>query len=214
MRDFSELGAGFRIAALDLELRGAGNLLGGEQSGHIHAIGLEMYVKLLEQTILELKGEAAPEGARAVLNLRLDMRLPPDYVPEVHQRLSLYKRVSQARTVPEVAALREEIRDRYGAPPSAVDDLLRWAELRTRAEALDLSQVDSGGGVLQLRFAATPDLGAAAVQDLARRWRGATLAGAVLRLPLPTGRAPLAALGEALDALEERLQRGLARAGL
>jgi transcription-repair coupling factor (superfamily II helicase) len=214
MRDFSELGAGFRIAALDLELRGAGNLLGGEQSGHIHAIGLEMYVKLLEQTILELKGEAAPEGARAVLNLRLDMRLPPDYVPEVHQRLSLYKRVSQARTGPEVAALREEIRDRYGAPPGAVDDLLRWAELRVRAEALDITQVDTGGGVLQLRFPAAPELGATAVQELGRRWRGATLAGAVLRLPLSPGRAPLDALGEALDALEERLLRGLARAGL
>src|SRR5213076_630057 len=94
MREFSELGAGFRIAALDLELRGAGNLLGGEQSGHIQAVGLDLYVKLLEQTILELKGEAPPEQPRATLNLRVDIRIPEQYVPEVHQRMALYKRAS------------------------------------------------------------------------------------------------------------------------
>jgi transcription-repair coupling factor (superfamily II helicase) len=214
IRDFSELGAGFRIAALDLELRGAGNLLGGEQSGHIHAVGLEMYVKLLEQTILELRGQAAPEMPRAALNLRLDMRLPEDYVPEVHQRLSLYKRLSQARGEDEVAALRAEVRDRYGAPPPGVDDLLRWAELRVRAEALAVTQVDLAAGALQLRFAADPGLDASKLQALARRWRGATLTPqGVLRLPVPPGTASLAALGEALEALEGRTL-GLARAGL
>src|SRR5688500_8430684 len=106
MRDFSELGAGFRIAALDLELRGAGNLLGGEQSGHIEAVGLDLYVKLLEQTILELKGEAAPETTRAILNLRVDLRIPEEYVPEVQQRMSLYKRISQVRDEAELARLR------------------------------------------------------------------------------------------------------------
>jgi transcription-repair coupling factor (superfamily II helicase) len=214
IRDFSELGAGFRIAALDLELRGAGNLLGGEQSGHIHAVGLEMYVKLLEQTILELKGEAPPEGARAVLNLRLDLRLPADYVPEVHQRLSLYKRVSQARTAAEVASLRDEIRDRYGAPLPAVQDLLRWAEQRVRAEALGITQVDVAGGALAVRFAAAPALGGSALQDLGRRWRGAAISGATLRLPLPPRGAPLDVLAEATAALEEALGQGLARAGL
>src|SRR5262249_11912521 len=93
IREFSELGAGFRIAALDLELRGAGNLLGGEQSGHIEAVGLDLYVKLLEQTILELKGQPASEAPRATLNLRLDLRLPEDYVSDVHQRMALYKKV-------------------------------------------------------------------------------------------------------------------------
>src|SRR5213083_1159129 len=81
MKEFSELGAGFRIAALDLELRGAGNLLGGEQSGHIEAVGLDLYVKLLEQTILELRGQAPAEAPRAALNLKVDLRIPEDYVP-------------------------------------------------------------------------------------------------------------------------------------
>ena len=82
IREFSDLGAGFRIAALDLELRGAGNLLGGQQSGHIQAVGLDLYVKLLEETILELKGEPSREAPRAVLNLGLEMRIPAAYVPE------------------------------------------------------------------------------------------------------------------------------------
>ena len=97
IREFSDLGAGFRIAALDLELRGAGNLLGGQQSGHIQAVGLDLYVKLLEQAILELRGEPPREAPRAALHLRVEMRIPPDYVPETHQRLSIYKRVSQLR---------------------------------------------------------------------------------------------------------------------
>ena len=215
MRDFSELGAGFRIAALDLELRGAGNLLGGEQSGHILAVGLEMYVKLLDQSIQELKGgQEMPEGARATLNLRLDMRLPPDYVTEVHQRLSLYKRVSSARGVAEVTALRAEVRDRYGAPPRAVDDLLLWAELRARSEALGIAQVDLVAGTLVVRFTAPPDLATGPLPDVVRQWRGATVtASGHLRLPLAPGQAALPALARALEALEERV-RGLAGAGL
>src|SRR5207302_3725808 len=97
IREFSELGAGFRIAALDLELRGAGNLLGGEQSGHIEAVGLDLYVKLLEQTILALKGQAPRESPRTVPNLRVDLRIPEEYVPEVHQRMAPYMRLSHAR---------------------------------------------------------------------------------------------------------------------
>ena len=98
IREFSDLGAGFRIAALDLELRGAGNLLGGQQSGHIQAVGLDLYVKLLEQAILELRGEPVREAPRAALHLGVELRLPPGYVPETHQRLSIYKRVSQLRS--------------------------------------------------------------------------------------------------------------------
>src|SRR5439155_25391843 len=90
IQEFSDLGAGFRIAALDLELRGAGNLLGGEQSGHLEAVGLDLYVKLLEQTILELKGEAPREAPRAVLNLKVDLRIPEDYIPAVHQPTAVY----------------------------------------------------------------------------------------------------------------------------
>ncbi len=152
IREFSDLGAGFRIAALDLELRGAGNLLGGQQSGHIQAVGLDLYVKLLEQAILELRGEPPRELPRATLHLGVELRIPPGYVPETHQRLQVYKRVSQARTTAELESLLAELRDRYGPPPFEVLGLVGYAELRVRAEALGIVQVDAAAGALTLRF--------------------------------------------------------------
>jgi transcription-repair coupling factor (superfamily II helicase) len=208
IREFSELGAGFRIAALDLELRGAGNLLGGEQSGHIEAVGLDLYVKLLEQAILELKGQAPREQLRATFNLRLDLRIPEDYVPEVHQRMSLYKRISQVRDEAEIAALGAEVRDRYGAMPPAVDDLLHFAALRVRGAALGLLQVDAAAGALHVRFA-PEGRAAGSVVDVVKGWAAATLSPqGVLRLPLPQGGPPLGTLEDLVSALEAAAGEG------
>jgi transcription-repair coupling factor (superfamily II helicase) len=202
IQEFSDLGAGFRIAALDLELRGAGNLLGGEQSGHIQAVGLDLYVKLLEQAIMELKGETAPEERRATLNLRLDFRIPPDYVPEVHQRLSLYKRVSQIRRSEEIHSLQEEIRDRYGPLPPAVAGLLAYAALRLRAEALGIVQADLVGSRLSLRFDATTRLAPAALVAAVRSLPGASLSPEGIFKGPGSASDPLTALGALLDTLE------------
>jgi transcription-repair coupling factor (superfamily II helicase) len=203
MREFSDLGAGFRVAALDLELRGAGNLLGGEQSGHIEAVGLDLYIKLLEQTILELKGQAPRETPRTLLNLRVDLRIPEDYVPEVHQRMALYKRVSQVKDAAEVASMAEEIRDRYGPFPPEVDALLGYAALRLRAEALGIVQVDLGASALHLRLSPETPLGGAVLPAALRAWPGATLTqSGVIRAPLPPGLAALSALADVLGALE------------
>jgi len=204
IREFSDLGAGFRIAALDLELRGAGNLLGGQQSGHIEAVGLDLYVKLLEQTILELKGEVSLESARATLNLRVDLRIPDDYVPAVEQRMSLYKRASQLRSRAEVQALGAEIRDRYGPPPPEAATLLEFAAQRLRAEALGITQVDRVGTALLLRLlpqaAAVPP---EALVGLVRDVPGAALTpDGVLRIPSMVEGIPLVALARALDRLE------------
>ena len=97
IKEFSDLGSGFRVAALDLEIRGAGNLLGGEQSGHIESLGFEMYMKLLEETVRELKGEELEDDHRATVNLRVDLRIDEAYVPEQNQRLMLYRKVAAAR---------------------------------------------------------------------------------------------------------------------
>jgi transcription-repair coupling factor (superfamily II helicase) len=204
IREFSDLGAGFRIAALDLELRGAGNLLGGEQSGHIQAVGLDLYVKLLEQTILELRGEAAPEAVRAVLNLRAGLRIPGDYVPDTHQRMALYKRLSQVQGASAVAALRAEIQDRYGPPPTEVLELIAYAALRQRAEALGIQQVDLvSGPALELRFGPTPALTPDGLVALARVLPGAALRPTGLRALLDPSEAPLSGLSRLLGLLEE-----------
>jgi transcription-repair coupling factor (superfamily II helicase) len=202
IREFSDLGAGFRIAALDLELRGAGNLLGGEQSGHIEAVGLDLYLKLLQQTILELKGEPAREGPSVTLNLGVDLRIPEAYVPDAHQRMALYKRVSQARGETELQTLGEEIRDRYGPHVAEVDTLLRYAALRAAAEATGVSQVDFAGGALHVRFAPHPALAPNALVAFVRSRAGATLSPqGVLRVPTPPGSGALDALAGLLRAL-------------
>jgi transcription-repair coupling factor (superfamily II helicase) len=204
IREFSDLGAGFRIAALDLELRGAGNLLGGQQSGHIQAVGLDLYVKLLEQAILELRGEPPREAPRAALHLNVEMRIPPGYVPETHQRLSIYKRVSQLRREDEIEPLRAELRDRYGPLPPEVAGLLRYAALRVRAEALAVVQVDAAAASLALRFDARTPLQAEALLRLVRGRPGAALAPDGLRWPT-AGEDPM----DALDGLLDRLRAAL-----
>ena len=109
IKEFSDLGSGFRVAALDLEIRGAGNLLGGEQSGHIEAVGFEMYMKLLEQTVRELKGEELEDDVRATVNLRVDLRIDDAYVPDMNQRLMLYRRMAAARSEDEIDRVLEEV---------------------------------------------------------------------------------------------------------
>jgi transcription-repair coupling factor (superfamily II helicase) len=203
IREFSDLGAGFRIAALDLELRGAGNMLGGQQSGHIEAVGLDLYVKLLQQTILELKGEAPPDGVRATLNLRVDLRIPTGYVPAVEQRLSIYKRASQARTSAELGALGAELRDRYGIPPAEAVTLIDFAAQRLRAEALGITQVDRTGAGLLLRFAPSSPIPPAALVRLLTAMPGSALSpDGVLRTPGAPAAGPLPALAAILDRLE------------
>jgi transcription-repair coupling factor (superfamily II helicase) len=210
IREFSELGAGFRIAALDLELRGAGNLLGGEQSGHIQAVGLDLYVKLLEQTILELKGEAPVEALRASLNLRLGLRIPAEYVPDSHQRMALYKRLSQVKSAAAVQALREEIRDRYGAPPAEVTHLIAYAGLRQRAESLGIQQVDLlGNRAFEIRFGPLPALSAEALVALVRGLPGAAVRPTGLRAPIPEGAHPLDGLGGILGQIEAAARAAL-----
>ena len=143
LKEFSDLGAGFKIAALDLELRGAGNMLGGEQSGHIEAIGFEMYTSMLEEAVRKIKGEEEkPAHAATVINLGISVRIDNDYIPEENQRLRMYKRIASAQSQPEIADVRAELQDRYGTPPESVVNLLAAADIRLRCEQLGISQLD------------------------------------------------------------------------
>src|SRR3989454_272065 len=152
LKEFSDLGAGFKIAALDLELRGAGNLLGGEQSGHIEAIGFELYTQMLDRAVREMKGETAPEEAETQLNLGLNIRIPVDYIPEENQRLRMYKRVAGVETESQMNDVRAELQDRYGEPPSAVRNLLDYAGLKLLAVRVGASGIDRKRDLVNIKF--------------------------------------------------------------
>ena len=152
IKEFSDLGSGFRVAALDLEIRGAGNLLGAEQSGHIEAIGFDMYVKLLEQTVRELKGEEVEDEQRAAVNLGVDLRIDEGYISETNQRLAVYRQVGAARDETELAATLDGVSDRYGPMPRAVVRLAEYGRIRLLADRLGVESIDRERHLLVLKF--------------------------------------------------------------
>ena len=142
LKEFSDLGAGFKIAALDLELRGAGNMLGGEQSGHIEAIGFEMYTTMLEEAVSRLKGEGREERPQVTVNLGISLRIDETYIPEEGQRLRMYKRIAGAESMAALTEVRAELEDRYGKPPQSVLHLLSAGEIRLTCEMLGIVQIE------------------------------------------------------------------------
>jgi transcription-repair coupling factor (superfamily II helicase) len=159
IQEFSDLGAGFRIAARDLEIRGAGNILGGEQSGQIAAVGFEMYTKLLEETIREMKGERIEEEVETSMNLGVDIYIPRDYIGDENLRMTFYKKIASASTEERLNDIRNEMRDRFGALPANVENLFRFVHVKWRAKQLGvLSIVREGArGVLKLTAHAKVD---------------------------------------------------------
>jgi transcription-repair coupling factor (superfamily II helicase) len=152
IKEFSDLGSGFRVAALDLEIRGAGNLLGGEQSGHIDAVGFEMYMKLLEEAVRELKGEEIEDDIRATVNLGVDLKIDESYVPEMNQRLMVYRKIAATRTEKDLDKVLEEIRDRYGPLPSSILNLAEYGRVRVIADRLGVDAIDREGKIVVIKF--------------------------------------------------------------
>ena len=155
----SELGAGFQIALSDLEIRGAGNILGGEQSGHMAAVGFDLYSRLLAEAVESRKASMegrAPivEAPQAVVDLPVEAHLPDDYVPDEAQKLELYRRLARARSTGDLAAFRQEVLDRYGPMPDPVTRLIEVAELRLTAEAAGVASISREEGWLVVRFGA------------------------------------------------------------
>ena len=153
----SELGAGFQIALSDLEIRGAGNILGGEQSGHMAAVGFDLYSRLLADAVESRKASMegrAPivEAPQAVVDLPVEAHLPDEYVPDEAQKLELYRRLARARSAGDLAAFRQEVLDRYGPMPDPVTRLIEVAELRMAAEAAGVASISREEGWLVVRF--------------------------------------------------------------
>jgi len=155
----SDLGGGMAIAMKDLEIRGAGNLLGGEQSGHIADVGFDLYVRLVGEAVAEFKGDASAEEPEVKIELPIDAHLPHDYVPSERLRLEMYKRLAEVRTDEDVTAIREELLDRYGEPPTPVASLLEVARLRARARRAGLTDITLQGKYVRFAPVDLPDSG-------------------------------------------------------
>jgi transcription-repair coupling factor (superfamily II helicase) len=154
IQEFSDLGAGFRIAARDLEIRGAGNILGGEQSGQIAAVGFEMYTKLLEESIREMKGEKIEEEVETSMNLGIDIYIPRTFIGEENLRMTFYKKIASASSVERLNDIRNEMRDRFGALPANVESLLRFVQVKWFAKQLGVISIVREGGKALVKLTA------------------------------------------------------------
>jgi transcription-repair coupling factor (superfamily II helicase) len=205
IQEFCDLGAGFRIAAKDLEIRGSGNILGGEQSGHIASIGFEMYLSMLEETVHEIKGEEVRPERAVTLSLGLDLTIPHAYVADENWRMMIYKKVARAKDDSELEEVRKEIADRFGEPPPALGRLIEYSRLRTRAERLGVTTVTRQAGRVHLRLADDARVDGERLAALVRATSGAALSpGGLLSFPAPAGEALLPALLSWMSELERR----------
>ncbi len=201
LKEFSDLGAGFKIAALDLELRGAGNLLGGEQHGHIEAVGYDTYVRLLEESVRELKGEEVPLEIHATLNLGLEIRIPTTYISDEAQRLRSYKRIADVKDEEKGQRILEELSDRYGPPPPEVRTLVRFSLLKSMAESAGVESIDRRQGMVNIKFHQQAKVDPFRLMAMVRNTAGAQFTPAgLLKLPLNT-------TGDSTDLLDELRKR-------
>ena len=148
IRDFAEFGSGFKIAMRDLEIRGAGNLLGAEQSGHMMSVGYDMYLKLLDEAVLEERGEA-PREPDCTADLNITANVDPGYVARGEERMDLYRRMAAIRSQEDADDLLDEIIDRYGDPPKGVLNLIDVALLRANARTVHIRDIRQRGAEVQ-----------------------------------------------------------------
>jgi len=200
LREFSDLGAGFRIAARDLEIRGAGNLLGGEQSGHIGTVGIETYLKLLEETVRELRGEVVEEAPSVALDLPVAMSIPADYVDDANLRMELYRKIAEE---PEREMLAELV-DRFGPPPASVEALVEVAALKRLAESLRVQSISAKGGELVIRLRRDARVDVERLIEMVSTMQGASFSPTgVLILPGGGGRQLVATARQTLESLAQ-----------
>jgi len=206
IEEMTELGAGFRLAMRDLEIRGSGNLLGAAQHGHIAAVGFDLYTKLLGEAVNELKGEPAAARVDPVISADAEALLPETYVPEVNQRLALYKRLAEVEGADEVEPMRAELTDRFGAPPPPVEALLDIVSLRVLARDLGVERVEARGGRAVFTFAPSTQVTPERILKViaASRGRMTLKKEYTLEAAVPDG--PWAAVRDAIRAALESLR--------
>jgi transcription-repair coupling factor (superfamily II helicase) len=185
LQEFSDLGAGFRLAAADLEIRGAGELLGSRQHGHIAALGFDLYCQMLERAVQELRGEPVVEHPHAALHLGVDIKIPESYIFDAGERLAQYKRLAIARDAAHIDRLQSETEDRYGHLPPAGRRLFDMARLRLLSERTGVRSVDVADGRIQIRFHERPSVAPESIVEMVRREGGSFTPSGMLLLPAP-----------------------------
>ncbi len=195
IREFNELGSGMKIALRDLEIRGAGNILGPEQHGYIHAVGFDLYCRLLEQETARLKGQSPREEITTQMDIDVDYYIPETYIPDSGAKMRLYRRLLLATEQQEIEDIRSELRDRFGHPPQPVENFLQIASLRIMARNKDIKSLRRKGRQVEIRTVGKlpSHLGVISRKFKLRRLNDYTL---VLNLD---GSASLQALGEILQ---------------
>ena len=183
LQEFSELGSGFRLAAKDLGIRGAGNFLGSKQHGYMEAVGFDYYMHLLEQTVKELRGESREE-AKSEINLKVDIRIPKDYLPQINLRLNLYKRISSVETMNEIEKIKEEIEDRYGPLPSSAENLLRYGIVKYLAHKIKINSIARVGKRIIFKFYPSSSANLTRMTKLMERYSGSITPQGVMTLSL------------------------------
>jgi transcription-repair coupling factor (superfamily II helicase) len=168
LQEFEALGSGFKIAMRDLEIRGAGNILGQQQHGHLVAIGFELYCKLLEQAVAELQGKEVPQDVTAKVEIEADYLVPESYIPDPEEKMMVYKRIAAMKEPAEIEALRAELMDRYGPLPAAARTLLQVADVRIRAWRSSVERVRVRAGRADLWLGAGRTLKRAEIESLVR----------------------------------------------
>jgi len=183
----NELGAGMAVALKDLEIRGAGNLLGGEQSGHIEGVGFDLYLRMVGEAVAAFRGEAVEQAPEVTIELPLDAHLPHEYIEHERLRLEAYRKIAAAETPEALAEVREELTDRYGPVPEAVEGLFEVAALRNRARVAGLADITQQGKYVRL----APLVPAESAQlRLQRLYPGSVLKPATrtVLVPIPSGK--------------------------
>ena len=207
LQELTELGSGFKLALRDLEIRGAGNLLGPQQHGHIAAVGYDLYSKLLAEAVGELRGHRAAPVVEPVVSVDVEGFLPEEYVPEVNQRLALYKRLAAATGEAALAELRAELVDRFGPLPLSAEQLLDVVQIRVAARLLAVEKIEAGDGKALVTFAPSTPLDPERLIRAIRAGQGRLRMKGEFTLEAPLARGDWPRVRDSLLALLEELHR-------
>ncbi len=171
VREYTELGSGIKIAMKDLEIRGAGNLLGAEQHGQVCAVGFDLYCKMLDEAIRELKGEKHSKQEQTEIDLQISAFIPEYYIRDAHLKLTFYQRIQNAATISQLGILFDELVDRFGDVPKETENLLSIAEIRLLARQAGIVSLKQKAGIITMKFSADTTIEIPALYDLAKQYK-------------------------------------------